>query len=146
MNDNTSPLYKALKSKGHSLTKVRLAVFESMQGKETQTIRELTSQCSNMADRASVYRTIKLFERLGIVQRLQVGWKYKLELSAAFSYHHHHLHCLACGMVRAIEEDLILENAIDRIAHVQNFYPTNHLLEIRGFCTDCQGSQQLPPT
>ena len=62
-----------LKTHSQSLTKSRLAVFGALQDREPQTMREITEACKGLVDRASVYRTIALFEHLGIVQRLQIG-------------------------------------------------------------------------
>lgn len=140
MLDATRQLQTALKEQGYSLTRARLSVFEALQGKEPQTMRELTDQVDVAADRASIYRTIMLFERLGIVQRLQIGWKYKLELSAAFSHHHHHLSCVSCGLIIPIEEDKTLEKRISGVARAHHFQPTAHQLEIRGHCPACQKS------
>jgi Fur family transcriptional regulator, ferric uptake regulator len=78
-----------------------------------------------------------LFERLGIVQRLQIGLKYKLELSAAFSHHHHHLSCTRCGAIIPFEEDPALEKRLALLATAKNFQPIDHQLEIRGFCSNC---------
>ena len=45
-------------------------------------------------DRTSVYRTIDLFLRLGIVTGVAYGWKQRYELATPFRPHHHHLHCV----------------------------------------------------
>ncbi len=88
-------------------------------------------------DRASVYRTIALFEKLGIVQRLQIGWKYKLELSDAFHRHHHHLSCTGCGSTFALQEDPELEARLTLLAQRQHFAMHGHQLEIQGLCNKC---------
>src|ERR1700722_13846047 len=86
-------LKAALKSREYSLTAARQAVFSALLDKEPQTMQQLVAACPTI-DRASVYRTVSLFEQLGVVQRLQIGWKYKLELSDRFHHHHHHLTCV----------------------------------------------------
>jgi Fur family ferric uptake transcriptional regulator len=83
---------------------------------------------------------VELFEKLGIISRLQIGWKYKLELSDLFTEHHHHATCMQCGTVIALEEDESLENGIRLLAKEANFTLTNHSLEIRGLCSSCSGS------
>lgn len=87
-------------------------------------------------DRASVYRTVDLFERLGIVQRINIGWKYKLELTDRFSDHHHHLSCTKCGKTIAMNENE-LEVFIEQIAHAHGFQPSAHQIEIQGLCSAC---------
>jgi len=127
-----------LKAGGQSLTAARLAVFQALQDKEPQTVREIITACMGQADRASVYRTITLFERLGIVQRLQIGWKYKLELSDAYHHHHHHLTCRRCGTTLALPEDAELETRLRLLAARQHFKMQDHQLEIQGLCRNCR--------
>lgn len=88
-------------------------------------------------DRASVYRAVDLFERLGIVQRLNTGWKYKLELTDKFAEHHHHLTCTSCGATLAMNESE-LEALIAKLAAAHNFKPAAHQIEIQGLCSNCQ--------
>lgn len=98
---------------------------------------ELAERCGQI-NRASIYRTVRLFEDLDIVHRIQVGWKYKLELSDNFQHHHHHLHCTGCGAVTAIPEDNQLENRLLEIAGEKGFEAHDHQVEIRGLCPSCQ--------
>jgi Fur family ferric uptake transcriptional regulator len=100
-------------------------------------MNELISRLPEI-DRASIYRTIELFLRLGIVERIQIGWKYKIELSAAYSHHHHHMTCISCGEVLSFEENHDLERVLDDIASHSTFRPTSHQIEIRGYCKNCQ--------
>ena len=68
-------LMNSLKQHGQSLTKPRQVVFAALQGQEPQTMQQLVATCAGQIDRATVYRIVSLFEQLGIVQRLQIGWK-----------------------------------------------------------------------
>ncbi len=127
----------SLKQGGNSITKARLAVFLALVDQEALTMAELINRIGPKIDRASIYRSIALFETLGIVQRLQMGWKYKLELSDVFAAHHHHLTCITCGFVMPINEDQQTEAHINRLALNLNFQPRSHQLEIRGVCAKC---------
>ena len=129
-----------LKTWAYSLTKTRQAVFKALQDKEPQTMHEIIMACNGQTDRASVYRTILLFEKLGIVQRLQIGWKYKLELSDRFHRHHHHMTCQNCSQTYALPADQKLEARLRQLAYKQNFRMTGHQLEIHGVCDNCQKS------
>lgn len=131
-------LTDTLKSAGYSLTKPRLAVFTALQAGKPRSMRELILDLSSVIDRASIYRTIELFEKLGIVVRVQSGWKYKIELSDAFLPHHHHLTCLNCGRVVSYEEPDELENLISKIASQHGFVPKDHSMEISGLCPQCR--------
>ncbi len=130
-------LQKHLKQYSQSLTKPRLAVFLALRGREPQTMQQLVDACP-AADRASVYRTVALFEKMGVVQRLQIGWKYKLELTDTFSHHHHHMTCLKCGKVIPFDESPALEDDLRRIVEAKNFQMQGHQLEIQGLCQACR--------
>lgn len=127
---------RLLKEHGYSLTKARMAVFLALIGQEPLSMREVVLQARGV-DRASVYRAIDLFEKLGIVQRLNTGWKYKIELSDRFAEHHHHLTCKQCGRTVALNEQQ-LEQFIENLAVEHGFRPTGHQIEIQGICADCQ--------
>lgn len=138
MDDNDRQLLgKILKDGGYSVTRPRLRVFELLWGQEPQSMRELQQRAGNSLDRVSLYRTIKLFEQLGIVQRLYIGWKYKLELTDIIAHHHHHISCLECGKVVAITEEQEIEDFIDNMTERRGFKPRRHQLEIQGVCPEC---------
>lgn len=138
MADPFEQFQTALKTQAYSLTKTRRTVFAALQDREPQSMQEVVAACAGHADRASVYRTISLLERLGIVQRLQIGWKYKLELSDRFHHHHHHLTCLKCGRTFALPADDRMEQRLRQLARQQNFRMQGHQLEIQGLCQACQ--------
>jgi len=110
-------------------------------------MNELIAFC-NKVDRVSVYRTIDIFEKIGIVSRINLGWKYKLELSDNFKEHHHHLSCNVCGAIVDFEEPETLNRELEKIALIKNFIVEQHALELRGTCIDCQikqNTKQLLP-
>jgi len=125
-----------LKTSGHSVTKARLSVFGAFLGNEPVGMAELVRRVPEV-DRASVYRAINLFEQLGIVQRVNIGWKYKLELTDRFAAHHHHLSCTNCGRTIEMNEEE-LEQLIRSLARAHDFTPTAHQIEIQGLCADCR--------
>jgi Fur family transcriptional regulator, ferric uptake regulator len=138
MDETTAALKRALRNEHLSITSARQVVFSALRDAEPQTMQQLVDRCEHLIDRASVYRAITLFERLGIVQRLQIGWKYKLELSNAYQHHHHHLTCLQCGGVTPLPEDALLEKQLTKLARLHNFDAQDHQLEIRGVCIKCR--------
>jgi len=99
---------------------------------------EVQQQLNGKVDRASVYRTIYLFETRGIIKRVLIGWKHKFELSEAFINHHHHATCIVCGKVIKIDEDQFVEKQLNIIADSINFKLTEHSLELRGTCSSCR--------
>lgn len=138
MNIAEIQLQQHLKSHGFSITNARYAVFAALEDKEAVTMAELVTACGQKLDRATVYRTVTLFEELGVVRRVQIGWKHKIELTDAFSNHHHHLTCSACGLVTSLSEDTDLEERLKELAALYKFKALDHQIEIRGLCHACQ--------
>jgi len=130
-------LRSTLRTHHQSLTAPRQAVFKALQGEEPLTMHELVARTSGV-DRATVYRTVALFEQLGIVERLQTGWKHKLELSGDFHEHHHHATCLRCGKMFVLPEDPAIEHSLHRLAEAIGFQLERHQLELQGYCAACQ--------
>ena len=126
-----------LKQHGYSLTTGRLLVFQFLWHKPPIEIGGLYRQLEDKMDRASLYRTIKLFEQIGVAHRISIGWKYKIELAEAFSHHHHHLTCAECGRVVAVIEDEVIESRIHQLADQHKVRLTSHQLEIQGICGKC---------
>lgn len=129
---------RALKDAGFSVTKPRQIVFSALQSGRPRSMRELTLDLSSVIDRASIYRTVDLFEKLGIVSRVQTGWKYKIELSDRFTPHHHHMTCQNCGRDISFDEPQDLDALIDAVATQHGFVARSHTLAITGLCPQCR--------
>lgn len=125
-----------LAKSGNFATSKRLALFKYLQQNTEVSIKKLVADLPLM-DQATIYRNIKLFERLGIVNRLHLGWHSRLELSTTFHNHHHHMTCNVCGQITTWEEDSALELRIQTVAMQNGFIPQDHQLEIRGICKNC---------
>ncbi len=135
MRDN---LRRELKGSGHNMTTSRVLVCQKLADTGPVTMRELVESLGKEVDRATVYRIISLFEELGIVRRIPIGWKHKLELSDKFIHHHHHAHCLTCRNIITLPEDSQLELAVERTASSHHFKVTDHHIELHGYCSECQ--------
>jgi len=127
-----------LKKSGSSLTKPRKIVFDLLLDQKPQSMAVLVGRANDKVDRATVYRTMQLFEEAGIVNRINIGWKYKFELSDVFQGHHHHFHCSNCGTTFSLQPNAMLETMIDTVAAKSGYAPRGHMLEIYGLCSDCQ--------
>lgn len=137
MESTLTKLQKELKGHGHSYTKSRAMVFQAIEQNGPLSMHRLTAQLRQSVDRASVYRIVALFEELGIVQRLQMGWKYRIELSDQFAEHHHHLSCTRCGNVIEFTENEALEASLKKVAAQYDFALMNHQIELQGICGPC---------
>jgi Fur family ferric uptake transcriptional regulator len=125
-----------LRDAGLSVTKQRALVFELLEAQEPVTMYELYDLTKGRLDRASIYRIIATFEKLGIVQRINIGWKYKIELSDKYAEHHHHLTCLKCHKIIPINQ-VELEEFVRSLAAHNHFNPIEHQVEVQGYCETC---------
>ena len=123
------------------VTKTRCTIFTLLDTHGLQSISELINHSSGAVDRVTVYRTLALFEQYGIVRRVAIGWKYKVELSEIFLDHHHHIVCVQCGRITALHENEALERTINTLAEESNFTGITHQLELQGYCPKCSKQQ-----
>jgi len=140
MSQKDTRIAMLLRGNGLSVTRQRLTVFELLEGNEPLTMHELQELAGDRLDRASLYRTVAIFEKLGIARRVNIGWKYKIELSDTFSEHHHHLTCLGCHKVIPINERE-LEVFINSLSARYEFEPVEHQIELQGYCATCRNSR-----
>lgn len=133
-------LKSILKSGQASLTTPRKLVFDLLLNQGPQSMQVLVQRAKGKIDKATIYRSIELFERLGIVKRLNIGWKYKIELSDLFTGHHHHMFCTNCGRLFDLPDNPMLETMIDTVAAKSGFSPRGHQLEVFGFCVNCSSN------
>ncbi|MEO5627448.1 MAG: transcriptional repressor [Candidatus Saccharimonadales bacterium] len=132
-----SKLRKVLSDNGYSLTKARTETFKLLLNPDPQSMNELLTKAAGKLDRVSVYRNIDVFEKICIVQRIYIGWKYKLELSDQFIGHHHHFSCLNCGRTIDIEDNVVIEDFVSSLSAKFKFTARRHQFEIDGYCKDC---------
>lgn len=89
---------------------------------------------------ATVYRSVELLTKLGILNKIEFGdGRTRYELSAANPelHQHHHLICLNCKKIIEFEEDLLdsLENFIQKKS---GFQIVNHEVKFFGYCSECK--------
>lgn len=137
MSDVTNRFKQLLVSNGQNVTKARVRTFGLLLGQGPQSMNELIARAGQSVDRVSIYRNIELFERLGIVKKIHIGWKYKVELSDIFTNHHHHLVCLKCGRIIDIEDEQHIESFIHEVAKKHGFAVRGHQFEVEGYCSQC---------
>lgn len=125
-----------LSNNGRSLTAARIEIFNTLNNLNYPLpVSRLADKIENI-DRASVYRNIELFEKIGIVNRAWIGFKSTVELSDEFSEHHHHITCINCAKTQRFE-NLKIESILKQIAHSNGFDSKSHVVEISGYCSNC---------
>ena len=134
--DQLERFKKLLSEQDFSITKPRMDTFKALLATdEPIAVTELSTRLSKV-DKVSIYRTIELFEKVGIVQRVWSGFKSKIELSEAFSPHHHHFTCINCSKTVGIRSDE-LERNLEDLESKNGFKLTHHSIELKGYCQSC---------
>ncbi len=136
-SDSLTRFKQMLAEDNRHITRSRVAVFELLNQNQPQAVRDLIKRSNGNVDRVSLYRNIALFEKLGVVHRVYIGWKYKLELTEYFIAHHHHLSCLGCSRVIDIVDEKNIGTTINQVAEKYKFKPVRHQFEIEGYCSAC---------
>lgn len=122
---------------GYRLTRPRQRLFALLEHAEQPlSLRSIHEKLPTI-DRVSIYRTLELYQRLGITRTIHVGWKKQYELAEPFKPHHHHLQCTQCGELIDIETPT-LENLVSDIANRYGYTLTSHHFELEGVCRQCR--------
>ena len=84
----------------------------------------------------SIYRSLDLFESLGIVFKITNGSAVKYKL-CELENHHHHIICKACGNV--VELNFCdISDWSKKVAESTGYQVVDHQLNFFGFCKSCQ--------
>jgi Fur family ferric uptake transcriptional regulator len=134
-----------LKDKGYKLTTQRRVILDViMENRDkhlsSEEIYDLVRLKYPEIGLATVYRTLQLFEELGIVYKLNFDdGRNRYELYHNENHQHHHLICLKCGAVIEMEGDL-LENLEEAIEKTKDFEIIDHNVKFFGYCSKCRKS------
>ncbi len=83
----------------------------------------------------SIYRSLNLFESLGMVFKISKGSSIKYK-SCELKNHHHHIICQSCGKVMEFECYDLTEWS-KWIAESTGYKVTDHQIQFLGFCKNC---------
>ncbi len=93
----------------------------------------------------TVYRTLDLLVRMGLLNRLSFGTgESRYEFRAGKDKaHHHHLICIQCGTIidytDFVDEELeLVKKTEDSLAKKHDFKIMDHNIEFYGLCPDCR--------
>jgi Fur family ferric uptake transcriptional regulator len=93
--------------------------------------------------RATVYRTLELLVKSGLVRRVHLGEDHYHYEHVTGDSHHDHLICTTCGNVIEFHDE-ILEKRQHEICEKKKFKPTFHNLQILGVCDACTRRGETP--
>lgn len=91
-------------------------------------------------DLATVYRSVQMLERLGVVKRFLLGdgaARFALIEGEGSDAHRHHLVCTRCTRIVEIGECIVRELE-QRVAAQSKYKAVTHRLEFFGICPACQ--------
>lgn len=132
---------RVLSERGHRGGAARRAMIELL---DTQScalsaieIEDALRTAERPVARASIYRILDEFERLKLVQKVQVGQTMtRYEPVRTGTGHHHHLVCDNCGTVIPFT-DPGLEAAIQELSRRVPMRVAEHEIVLHGACEDC---------
>jgi Fur family ferric uptake transcriptional regulator len=105
---------------------------------------ELKSQGTN-AGTATVYRTLEVLVKSGLVVERDFGEGFKRFEASRGVPHHEHLICTSCGRVTEFRDER-LERMTTVLAETHDYTRQRHRLVIHGLCGNCRrGSSRLEP-
>ena len=136
-----SALTDRLRGKSRKITGPRAAILEILrQHPHPFTNKEILAGLpKDRCDLATVYRSMHLLEKMGMVKRFDFGdgvARFEL-VGEGDDGHHHHLVCTQCAEVVEID-DCFTTEVEQRIAAANGFKAVTHKLEFFGICPECQ--------
>ncbi len=145
-----APFADYLREHALPVTAQRLAIAEIMLGSERHlsaddVALELANRESGIG-LATVYRTIDLLVKSGLVVERDFGEGFRRYEPARDVPHHEHLLCTVCGRVKEFRDER-LERMTTIVAEANGYARQRHRLVIYGVCDDCQRhGHHTPPT
>jgi len=136
-----------LASQGLKLTNERAAlvseIFSTHYHFEADELLFKMKAKSLKISRATIYRTLELLVRSGLVRRVHLGEDHYHYEYITGNSHHDHLICTTCGSVIEFH-DPALEERQREVCERKKFTPTFHNLQILGVCDACRRKGEHP--
>lgn len=140
-------LLNEVEAKGVRLTAQRRALIETIQRADSHldaaTLLARARQVDPKIDRATVYRTLELLKRLGLIDELDLmhlnGEKHYYEVKTQKD--HLHLACFHCGEIEELDSPTF-QRLKREIAAQNNFKIQVMRLEVGGLCRRCAAQQK----
>ena len=139
--EKMSDLTGRLRRESRKITGPRAAILEILHAHpHPLTSKEILAALpKGECDLATVYRSMHLLEKMGMIQRYHFhdgAARFEL-VSEGDDGHHHHLVCVKCSAVVEIEE-CFPEEIEKNIAQKNGYQNVTHKLEFFGNCPKCQ--------
>ena len=102
-----------------------------------ETIQRRLKDQGERVGTATIYRTLDVLVRSGLVRAHDFGEGFKRYEPMPQQAHHEHLICLRCGKVVEFQNDR-LERMLPIIADEHAFQHQRHRVEVYGLCRECR--------
>jgi Fe2+ or Zn2+ uptake regulation protein len=137
-NNHDKQFKDQLKAAGERVTAPRMGIFRILLRQSPLPMSRLIARASSDGiDSVTVYRTVDLFRKLGLVQELGLGRNRMFELGDDYGEHHHHFTCSDCGKILDFDSSSI-ESELQKEGAVLGFELRSHQLEAIGLCAICK--------
>ena len=128
---------KLLKQWWKSCTKERTEIFGYLEKQHVVSSNDMVEFFKGTIGRASIFRTLKLFQELGIIRSVQTIDKWeKYELSHSDHHHHEHFNCNSCGECISFESRNLCNKIFEEAKKI-GFKIQEHNIWIFGKCQNC---------
>jgi Fur family ferric uptake transcriptional regulator len=132
------------KEKKLSLSHPRLLIFQELSNASTPLspleIYQSLLKKKKKVGLTSIYRSLDLFESLGMVFKVVNGSSFRYKL-CELENHHHHIVCKACGNV--VELNFCdISDWSKKVTESTGYQVVDHQLNFYGFCRACKPLQR----
>lgn len=146
-------MHKHLRGHGCRMTTPRKAIIALLADSDTHlSAEDIYHQIYSQNPRigfTTIYRTLELLVRMGIVSKLDAGdgrARFEMRDNTDKKPHHHHLVCLSCRRIidytEFVKEELeYLQRAEKGLSEKYHFEITSHVIQFYGKCQDCSNTQ-----
>ncbi|MFA5134871.1 MAG: Fur family transcriptional regulator [Patescibacteria group bacterium] len=120
---------RALQKAGYKCTKPRLALLSHFKNSASpQTPQQIHRSVKRQGiDLTTVYRTLEVFRKVGIVFREEMMSESRFFLAEK---EHHHIICRTCGTIRCLPCNV-------KLPKPKGFSKIKHAFTLTGICSDC---------
>jgi Fe2+ or Zn2+ uptake regulation protein len=140
--DNPTPFQSVIHAQGLRATRQRQIVLDVLQHNpghlDVETIHDQVKAVDPRISLATVYRTLALLKRLGLVAEHSLGEDHG-HFEAAPSAPHYHFTCLGCKRVIEFEAPAVIQ-AVQGLAEREGLQVTETHLTLSGYCRLCRPS------
>lgn len=143
MDGNIMEFEKILHGCGYKMTGQRQAILKIVREEKdrhlcTEEIFEEVKKKYPTIGLATIYRSLRLFEKLGLVRHVLFDdgcMRFQI-IDSQEKHQHHHLVCEICGAVIDVDEDM-LGSVEEKLLSEKGFAVKDHRVQFFGICKNC---------